>query len=296
MLNILVVGAGVVGQATGKGLAKKGYTIGYVDIEQEKLTLLSKQGALAMQPAQVNWPTWDIVMVTVPTPTIDGRTSLGPLTAAMTTIGAGLAATSKFVVVVVRCTVPPTTTEQQLRPVLEKISGKRAGIDFGLAVNPEFLRQRSSEQDFDRPWITVLGTTDHLTNAILYDIYTPFGGLIIQCTPAEAEMIKYVNNIYNALKISYFNEVHEICEKLAIDSNVVSAVVARSAEGMWNPLYGTRGGAPYAGACLPKDTEGFFAFCQDRGWETLMLAATIQVNHNRQQIPSNFVMLDAQRH
>ncbi|CAN5811322.1 hypothetical protein BH10CHL1_BH10CHL1_33670 [soil metagenome] len=282
MLNILMIGAGVVGQATGKGLAKKGYTIGYIDIDREKLAQLSEQGLLVMQPDQINWPIWDIIMVAVPTPTINGRISLAPLISAMTTVASGLVTTSKFVVVVVRSTVPPTTTEQQLRPILEKFSGKQAGSDFGLAVNPEFLRQRSSEQDFARPWITVLGATDRLTNEILYDIYAPFGGLIIQCAPTEAEMIKYVNNIYNALKISYFNEVHEICEKLAIDSNLVSAVVARSAEGMWNPLYGTRGGEPYAGACLPKDTEGFLAFCQDQGWETLMLAATIQVNHKLQ--------------
>ena len=109
-------------------------------------------------------------------------------------------------------------------------------------------------------------------------LYAPFGALIVRCTPTEAEMIKYVNNVYNAVKISYFNEVHAICEQLGIDSNLVGAAVARTAESMWNPLYGTRGGVPYGGACLPKDTVAFLQFVRERGWEHLMLEATISVN------------------
>ena len=91
-------------------------------------------------------------------------------------------------------------------------------------------------------------------------------------------MIKYVNNVYNAVKISYFNEVYAICERLAIDSNLVGAAVARTAESMWNPLYGTRGGVPYGGACLPKDTIAFQQFVNELGMPHLMLEATINVN------------------
>jgi len=87
-----------------------------------------------------------------------------------------------------------------LKPILEKASGKLAGVDFGLAMNPEFLRQRTSEADFDRPWITVLGVNDQSTSQILNSLYVPFGGLLIDSTPTEAETIKYVNNIYKAEK------------------------------------------------------------------------------------------------
>jgi len=179
---------------------------------------------------------------------------------------------------VVRSTVPPTSTEQRLTPILERASGKRAGTGFGVAMNPEFLRAVSNEQDFARPWITVLGTADRRTAELLDTLYAPFGALIVRCTPTEAEMIKYVNNVYNAVKISYFNEVHQICKALGIDSNLVSATVARSAESMWNPLYGTRGGVPYGGACLPKDTTAFMQFAREHGFEHLMLEATIAVN------------------
>ncbi|HEX5690615.1 MAG TPA: hypothetical protein VFX76_11465, partial [Roseiflexaceae bacterium] len=150
--------------------------------------------------------------------------------------------------------------------------------DFGVAMNPEFLRQVTAVQDFARPWITVLGSSDRHTAEILDPLYIPFGALIVRCTPTEAEMIKYVNNVYNAVKISYFNEIHAICEALGIDSQLVGAAVARSAESMWNPLYGTRGGVPYGGACLPKDTTAFLAFVRERGWEHTMLEATMAVN------------------
>jgi UDPglucose 6-dehydrogenase len=84
--------------------------------------------------------------------------------------------------------------------------------------------------------------------------------------------------VYNAVKISYFNEIHAICQQLGIDSNLIGATVARSAESMWNPLYGTRGGVPYGGACLPKDTTAFMQFVRERGFEHHMLEATIAVN------------------
>jgi UDPglucose 6-dehydrogenase len=279
MSHILVVGAGVVGQATGKGFAKKGHDVSYVDINPATIGRLCAAGLRAMTAAEVRWDTIDIVMIAVPTPCQDGRVALDSIEAAAREVGCGLRATGRFAVIVVRSTVPPGTTERRIAPILEHASGKQAGVDFGLAMNPEFLRQVSAEQDFARPWITVLGSTDRRTAEILDCLYASFGALIVRCTPTEAEMIKYVNNVYNAVKISYFNEVHAICVELGIDSNLVGATVARSAEGMWNPLYGTRGGVPFGGACLPKDTAAFHAFVKEQGWDHLMLEATIEVNN-----------------
>jgi len=287
MSNILVVGAGVVGQATGKGFAKHGHQITYVDVDTTKVNQLVAQGFRATTPSQVDWHAQDIIMLAVSTPTKQERIVLDYLKSAAENIGRGLKTTDKYITVVVRSTVPPTTTEKVLLPIIEQASGKIAGVDFGIAFNPEFLRQRTSEQDFDRPWITVIGAADRLTLDVLNTLYTPFGGLMIHCQPTEAEMIKYVNNVYNAVKISYFNEVHQICENLGIDGRLVGAVVARSAESMWNPLYGTRGGVPYGGACLPKDTLAFMEFCADNGFEHLMLQATIAVNERlERQIPA----------
>ena len=278
MARIVIVGSGVVGQATGKGFAKKGHSISYVDINPLTIERLRAAGLRAMMASEVDWDTVDLVMLAVSTPSVDGKVVLDYIESAALDVGCGLAQTSNYVVVVVRSTVPPTTTEQRITPILEQASGKRAGIDFGVAMNPEFLRQVTAEQDFARPWLTILGSTDRRTAELLDTIYAAFGALIVRCTPTEAEMIKYVNNIYNAVKISYFNEVHAICQHLGIDSGLVGAAVARSAESMWNPLYGTRGGVPYGGACLPKDTAAFMAFVRECGGEHLMLEATMEVN------------------
>ncbi len=287
MARILIVGSGVVGQATGKGFAAKGHSVSYVDINPQTIATLRAAGLTAMTAAEVRWDEVDIVMLAVSTPSVNGKIVLDYIESAAIDIGYGLAQTSSYITVVVRSTVPPTTTERRITPILERMSGKRAGIDFGVAMNPEFLRAVSSEQDFARPWITVIGTTDRFTAEILDLLYAPFGALIVRCTPTEAEMIKYVNNVYNAVKISYFNEVHAICQHLGIDSRLVSAAVARSAEGMWNPLYGTRGGVPYGGACLPKDTTAFMQFVREHGWEHRMLEAAIAVNeHLAARVPA----------
>ncbi len=283
MARIVIVGSGVVGQATGKGFAKKGHYVSYVDINSETIAKLRAEGLDAMTAADVDWSAVDAVMLAVPTPSVDGQIVLDYIEAAALDVGRGLAKSDHFVAVVVRSTVPPTTTEDRLAPILARASGKQVGVDFGVAMNPEFLRQVTSEQDFARPWITVLGTSDRRTAEVLDALYRPFGALIVNCTPTEAEMIKYVNNVYNAVKISYFNEVHAICEQLGVDGNLVGSAVARSAESMWNPLYGTRGGVPYGGACLPKDTSAFMQFARERGLEHLMLEATITVNQRLEQ-------------
>jgi UDPglucose 6-dehydrogenase len=277
MARIVIVGSGVVGGATGKGFAKKGHAISYVDINPMTIERLRGAGLRAMTAAEVDWDAVDVVMLAVSTPSVGGKIVLDYIESAALDVGRGLAKTKRFVVVVVRSTVPPTTTEQRILPILEQASGKRAGVDFGVAMNPEFLRQVTAEQDFARPWITVLGSTDRRSAELLDALYAPFGALIVRCTPTEAEMIKYVNNVYNAVKISYFNEVHAICAQVGIDSSLVGATVARSAESMWNALYGTRGGVPYGGACLPKDTEAFLSFVREHGKQHHMLEATIAV-------------------
>ena len=284
MAHMVIVGSGVVGQATGKGFAKKGHAITYVDINLTTITRLRAAGLTAMLASEVAWSTVDAVMLAVSTPSVDGRIVLDYIEAAAHDVGLGLATTNHFVPVVVRSTVPPTTTELRITPILEQASGKHAGRDFGVAMNPEFLRQVTSEQDFARPWVTVLGSSDGRTAQILDELYSTFGALIVRCTPTEAEMIKYVNNVYNAVKISYFNEVHAICEGLGIDANLIGATVARSAESMWNPLYGTRGGVPYGGACLPKDTTAFMQFAREHGFNHLMLEATIAVNEHLEHV------------
>ncbi len=280
MSNIVVIGSGVVGEATGRGFMRKGHRVTFVDVKQDTIDRLRAAGLQAGTSNDVDWQEVDIVMLAVSTPSVNRAILLDYIEQAAKDLGEKMQQINHYITVVVRSTVPPTTTERRIKPIIEAASGKVAGVDFGLAMNPEFLRQVSSISDFDRPWITVLGIydDDSTTAKTLKELYMPFQSLIVECTTTEAEMIKYTNNLYNAVKISYFNEVHALCERLGINSGVVSSTVARSAESMWNPLYGTRGGVPYGGACLPKDTEAFLSWCNENGFEHLMLEAAIEVN------------------
>jgi UDPglucose 6-dehydrogenase len=113
----------------------------------------------------------------------------------------------------------------------------------------------------------------------LKSLYEPFGAACVVCTPAEADMIEYASNLHDSVKVSYFNEVHALRAAVGADGGVVSSAAARSAASMWNPVYGTRGGVPYGGVCLPKDMHAFLGIAHDHGPEHPVLAAAIAVNN-----------------
>jgi UDPglucose 6-dehydrogenase len=278
MLRINIVGSGVVGSATGAGLAMHGHQVQLVDTNPARIAALRSRGFRAALPSEVDWVAADISMISVNTPTRDDGVDLSAVRAAIRTLGRGLAGSADPHVVVVRSTVPPRTTRDMVGPLLEAASGRRIGSTLGLAMNPEFLRQRSADDDFRRPWLTVFGAVGEREASLLRSLYEPFGAPIIATDVTTAEVIKYAHNLYNATKISFFNEFHLVCEELGVDSRTMGDVVSLSAEGMWRPQYGTRGGRPYNGACLPKDTRGFLSFAESLGIEMPLLQATIAVN------------------
>jgi UDPglucose 6-dehydrogenase len=278
MLRINIVGSGVVGSATGAGFAEHGHRVQFVDTNAARIAELRSRGFRAALPSEVDWAAADISMISVNTPTDDQGVNLSAVGAAIRTLGKGLAGSTDPHVVVVRSTVPPRTTQGLVGPLLEATSGRHIGSSLGLAMNPEFLRQRTAEDDFLRPWLTVFGTVGEREASLLSSLYEPFGAPIVATDVTTAEVIKYAHNLYNATKISFFNEFHLVCEELGVDSATIGEVVSQSAEGMWRPEYGTRGGRAYDGACLPKDTLGFLAFAESLGIEMPLLRATIAVN------------------
>jgi UDPglucose 6-dehydrogenase len=279
MARITVVGSGVVGQASGRGFLYHGHEVTFVDVQPEIIERLRAEGLTAMYPDEVNWADADITMLAINTPTVSGKIRLEHLLRGVRTVASGLSGSTRYQIIVIRSTVPPTTTSKTILPILEECSGRRVGDTLGLAMNPEFLRQVSANEDFLEPWLTVFGTYGETEAAILGELYAPFNAPIVSVDCTTAEVIKYANNLYNATKISFFNEFHLVCERLGVDSRVVGHTISRSAEGMWNPSYGTRGGWPYGGACLPKDTAAFLEFAHDRlGLEMPLLAGTMRVN------------------
>lgn len=289
MAKILVVGSGVVGQATGKGLIKKGHKVTFVDTNIQIIRELSQEGFEARLPNELEDVSAEIAMFCVSTPSKnDGSVNLDYITNAIVNYGKWLRhkreREDSWDLVVVRSTVPPGTTRRILLPLLEKSSGLIAGEDFGLCMQPEFLRAKSSEEDFLYPWATVIGELDQRSGDVLAEIYVDFGSKIFRVNLETAELVKYVHNCFNAAKISFSNEIWLLGSKLGIDANLVLEIAVNTAEGYWNSHYGTIGGQPYGGTCLPKDTKGLEAFAKEIGVSIPLLSAVISVNSRMEEL------------
>lgn len=279
MERVFIIGAGVVGKATGAGFAEQGHAVTLIDVVPDRVEALKAEGFdarigldLAANPAS-------FIFLTLPTPHVGRRYDLSAFTQGVRDVGRALATANAMHTVVVRSTVPPRTTEGLVKRILEEESGKREGDGFLLASNPEFLRAASAADDFRWPWMTVIGARNKRVQERLSTLLTPFGGeLRVFDDPTTTEMIKCAHNIFNATKISFWNEMWRVCQALDIDHDDVAGTVARSAEGSFNPMYGIRGGAPYGGVCLPKDTNGFLGFAETIEVSMPLLDSVVQVN------------------
>jgi len=292
MARIFIVGSGVVGTATGCGFSQMGHNVTFVDILERRVDALQAEGHDACLSLDLRGEPGSFIFLTLPTPhvVIPSETPGQPaerrydLSAFMTGVGdvaRALRDVDTVHTVVVRSTVPPGTTSESVLPLIEHVSGKREGLGFSLASNPEFLRAASAHDDFRHPWLTIIGARSRRTGERLADLLRPFGGALRVFDDATtAETIKIVHNVFNATKISFFNEVWVLCNALGVKSMDVAGTVALSAEGSWNTSYGINGGAPYGGVCLPKDTNGLLGLANTLGVEMPMLQATITVNEN----------------
>ncbi len=285
MSRIAIIGSGIVGQATGKGLAKSGHSIIFIDNDPEILEQLKSSGYETTDITQLERLKYETSILCLPTPLRSDRIDLSYYEQVLPYIGNTISSHDDYHLVVIRSTIPPTSMERLIIPKLELLSHKKAGKDFGICVNPEFLRHASSDNDFLHPWSIVIGSLDQRAEDALLEIYKYIikkeEPHVIKTDLRTAEMIKYVQNLYNATKISFSNEIWSVCQKLSIDSDAVMEAVAQSAEGMWNPRYGIRGGYPYGGSCLSKDTIGLLSYAkQDLNVEMPLLEATIKVNES----------------
>ena len=159
------------------------------------------------------------------------------------------------------------------------VNPKKAGEDFGVCMNPEYLRENRNEEDFKNPWLVTIGELDSKSGEAIEGIYDPHKCPIIHLPLEAAEMQKYVHNLFNACKISFFNEMRVVCEAVNVDADKVFELVVKSAEAQWNPQYGIRDFGAYGGTCLPKDTTAFMAWAKDElGKSMPLLRAVIRVN------------------
>ncbi|MCU1600507.1 MAG: algD 1 [Frankiales bacterium] len=286
MSTIIIMGSGVVGTATGKGFLLHGHDVTFVDISPDRLSALRAEGLKAVDRIDLTGEAATIFL-TLPTPHDGPHYDLSIFTQGVRDVGEALRQATAFHTVVVRSTVPPGTSDDLVLPTLLETSGRQLGQDFALASAPEFLRAATALEDFLSPWMTVIASRSRRTTERLAELFRPFGGeLRTFDKPAEAEMIKCVHNVYNAAKISFWNEMWLVARDMNLDADAISATVALSAEGSINPGYGIKGGAPYGGVCLPKDTNGLLGFARDRALHMPLLEAVISVNERLEALAS----------
>lgn len=167
-------------------------------------------------------------------------------------IGAALAKLNRYHVVVIRSTILPGTMRKQIIPALERASGKRAGVDFGICNNPEFLREGTAVRDYYDPPKTVIGCSDERSGKLVLGLYDGVPGPKILVDIDTAETVKYVDNVWHALKVGFANEIGNICKALGVDSHKVMGIFVQDTKLNIASTY-LKPGFAFGGSCLPKD-------------------------------------------
>lgn len=294
-MKISIIGCGYVGAVTGTCFAGRGHEITFVDIDRKKLDALRSGQAPIYEPglddlllrckdristtmdiAEAVSAT-DITFVCVGTPSnADGSIDLRYVLSVAGEIGEVLGGIDHFHTVVMKSTVFPGTTMDLIRPLLEEKSGKKAFTDFGLGSNPEFLKEGCAVQDFLSPDRIVIGVEDEQTRKVMEELYTSFDCPIIAVPIKTAEMIKYASNAFLATKITFANEIGNLCKNLGIDSYEVFKGVGMDAR--IGPAF-FRSGIGFGGSCFPKDLSALIAGAESHGVDTAVLKAVVLQNN-----------------
>jgi GDP-mannose 6-dehydrogenase len=275
-MKISVFGLGYVGCVSAACLAARGHEVVGVDVNPAKVDLIARgnapvveerigeltaevvaSGALrATTDVAEAIAATDVSLICVGTPSApNGSLSTTYLERVTEQIGQALAGTDRRHTVVFRSTMLPGTCLDLLVPILEKASGKTAGVDIGVAVNPEFLREGTSVRDFFEPPKTVIGELDETSGEVVAALYEGLPGEVFRVPIPVAEMTKYADNCFHALKIGFANELGSIARAIGLDSHRVMDVFLADRKLNISPAY-LRPGFAFGGSCLPKDLRG----------------------------------------
>jgi UDPglucose 6-dehydrogenase len=302
METVSFVGLGVVGLVTQACLASRGISTIGVDSSKNKLKKLRSGNLPFYEPklkevisnARPNliftdsikyaMQNSDITFVTVGTPSkVDGSINLSQITDACKAIGMALRNKSSYHVVAIKSTVVPGTTDNLIKWILEKESGKNIEKDFGLIVNPELLREGSSVHDTFNPHLLVIGSMDGRAGQKIETLWLEFFNShfpkVIRTNRVTAEIIKYANNAFLATKVSFINSIANICQRIN-NTDVEQVAQAIGMDPRISPLY-LNAGPGYGGSCLPKDVKALLNLSHSVGYDLPLLMAVDKVNEDQ---------------
>ncbi|HLA11553.1 MAG TPA: UDP-glucose/GDP-mannose dehydrogenase family protein [Pyrinomonadaceae bacterium] len=301
-MKLSIFGLGYVGCVSAACFAKEGHTVIGVDVNARKVQMINAGnspivecgiGPLLKEVVTSNRLTAttdsmagvlnsEVSLVCVGTPSNpNGSLDLSYVTRVCEEIGAALKSKNERHVVVIRSTMLPGTIESVVIPTLEEYSEKYAGKDLGVCINPEFLREGSSLKDFYAPPFTLIGSDDEDTTATVRALYIGIDAPVIATSVKTAEMVKYVCNCFHALKVSFANEVGNICKAVGVDSHEVMDIFCQDTKLNLSSYY-LKPGFAFGGSCLPKDLRAINYKAKQVDVEVPVLCSILP--SNRQQI------------
>ena len=299
MRNICIMGTGYVGLVTGTCLADIGNRVICVDLDREKIDTLNKNMLPIYEPGlkeivennveknrlsfssdiDSSIRSSEVIFIAVGTPSdSDGKVDLDYVEKAAAMIGSNL---NDFKVVVNKSTVSVGTGKRVVEIIKEN---SKSGADFEVVSNPEFLREGSAVNDFMRPDRIVIGTDSDMAYEVMADIYNPLYLIetpIIRTTVETAELIKYASNAFLSVKISFINEMANLCDKTGADVHVVAK--AMGLDGRISPKF-LHAGPGFGGSCFPKDTKGLIQLARDNGVKSDVVEAAVAANDRQRMI------------
>jgi GDP-mannose 6-dehydrogenase len=297
-VKIAIFGLGYVGSVSAACLAAAGHDIVGVDVDQQKLSTIAGGRAPVSEPGlddllvkvvasgkitvtsdvAIAMRGAELSLICVGTPSRrNGSLDTAFLERSIAQIGSELATSTTYHVVAIRSTVLPGVLSSTLIPLLERSSGRVAGIDFGVCINPEFLREGSAIRDFQSPPFTLIGEGDARAGSVVASLYSHLGAPVHRVRPDEASMVKYSSNVFHALKVAFANEIGAVSQQLGVDGRAVMRIFCEDHDLNISTRY-LQPGFGFGGSCLPKDLRAMVYVAKDRDVAVPLLASVTASN------------------
>jgi GDP-mannose 6-dehydrogenase len=300
-MRITIFGLGYVGAVCAGCLSARGHEVIGVDVSQTKIDLINQGKSPIVEPGLAELLAAgvesgrlrgttdvaaavlasDLSFIAVGTPSKrNGDLDLGYMESVCKQIGTALRDKQERHTVVVRSTVLPGTVKNVVIPLIEAASGKKAGVDFGVATNPEFLRESTAIKDYDFPAMTVIGELDEQSGDLLQELYSELDAPIIRKSIEVAEMIKYTCNVWHAAKVTFANEIGNIAKAVGVDGREVMDVVCQDNKLNLSKYY-MKPGFAFGGSCLPKDVRALSYRTGSLDVEAPLISSLMRSNANQ---------------